>query len=144
MVKVGFDFDDTIDEHVEAFQLQRSFLVRAIAGMIAHRELFIISARKDNNNNKAEIMDYMRNIHVPFIPENIFLGYSGKDKANLASSLGVKIFFDDDATVVASMIDTGIDAFLVGTFLSKKYRQEWKNATPDDILVFYPENRRNG
>ena len=143
-MKIGFDFDDTIDEHVEAFQLQRSFLIRAIAGMIAHRELFIISARRDNNNNKAEIMGYMEKIHVPFLPENIYLGYSGKEKALLAENLGIQIFFDDDAVVIASMIEKKIDAFLVGTFLSKEYRQEWRNATPDDILMFYPEERRNG
>ena len=143
-MKVGFDFDDTIDEHVEAFQLQRSFLIRALSGMIAIRELFIISARKDNNNNRAEIMDFMKNIHVSFTPENLFLGFSGVKNAKLAKNLGIQIFFDDDATVVASMIEQGIDAFLVGTFLSKQYRQEWRNATPDDILMFYPENRRNG
>ena len=143
-MKVGFDFDDTIDEHVEAFQPQRSFLIRAIAGMIAHRELFIISARRDTKGNRDEILDHMRNIHVPFTSDNLFLGFSGVKKATLASSLGIKVFFDDDATVVASMIEQGIDAFLVGTFLNKEYRHEWRNATPDDILVFYPEERRNG
>ena len=143
-MKVGFDFDDTIDEHVSSFQLQRSFLIRAIAGMIAHRELFIISARRDNNNNKAEIMGYMEKIHVPFSPDNLFLGYSGEKKAKLSVELGIRIFFDDDATVVASMIERKIDAFLVGTFLSKGYRDTWREVTPPNILKLYPEERRNG
>ena len=143
-MKVGFDFDDTVDEHVSSFKLQRGWLIRAITGMIATRELFIISARRDNNNNKAEIMGYMEKIHVPFLPENIYLGYSGKEKALLAENLGIQIFFDDDAVVIASMIEKKIDAFLVGTFLSKEYRQEWRNATPDDILALYPKERRNG
>jgi len=143
-MKVGFDFDDTVDEHVSSFQAQRGFLIRAIAGMIARRELFIISARKDTEKNRAEIMDFMKNINVPFTPENLFLGFSGVKKAKLAETLGIRIFFDDDATVVASMIEQGIDAFLVGTFLSKQYRQEWRKVTPDDILVLYPKERRNG
>ena len=143
-MRIGFDFDDTIDEHVPSFQLQRSFLIRALSGMIAIRELFIISARKNNNNNRAEILAYMEKIHVPFSPDNLFLGFSGVKKATLAKTLDIQLFFDDDATVVASMIEQGIDAFLVGTFLSKQYRQEWRKVTPDDILAFYPENRRNG
>ena len=143
-MKVGFDFDDTVDEHVSSFQAQRSFLVRAIAGMIAHRELFIISARRDTKGNRAEILDRMRNMYVPFLPENLFLGFSGVKKAILAESLGIQIFFDDDATVVASMIDEGIDAFLVGTFLSKEYRDTWRQVTPSDVLALYPEERRNG
>ena len=143
-MRIGFDFDDTIDEHVPSFQLQRSFLIRALSGRIAIRELFIISARKNNNNNRAEILAYMEKIHVPFSPDNLFLGFSGVKKATLAKTLDIQLFFDDDATVVASMIERRIDAFLVGTFLSKQYRQEWRNATPDDILAFYPENRRNG
>ena len=76
--------------------------------------------------------------------ENIYLGYACKDKAILASSLGIKVFFDDDATVVASMIDTGIDAFLVGTFLNKGYRDTWRQVTPSDVLALYPKERRNG
>lgn len=143
-MKVGFDFDDTLDEHVPVYQLARGFLVRAICSCLADREIFVISARKRTEENKNEIMDFMRNIHVPFLPENLFLGFSGEKKAILANRLGIKVFFDDDATVVASMIDTGIDAFLVGTFLSKQYRQEWRKVTPDDILVLYPEERRNG
>ena len=143
-MRIGFDYDDTIDEHVSSFQLQRSFLIRALSGMIAIRELFIISARKNNNNNRAEILAYMEKIHVPFSPDNLFLGFSGVKKATLAKTLDIQLFFDDDAVVVASMIEQGIDAFLVGTFLSKQYRQEWRKVTPDDILAFYPENRRNG
>ena len=143
-MKVGFDFDDTLDEHVPVYQLARGFLVRSICSCLADREVFIISARKDNNNNKAEIMDFMKNIHVPFLPENLFLGFSGEKKAILASSLGIKVFLDDDATVVASMIERRIDAFLVGTFLSKGYRDTWREVTPSDVLALYPEERRNG
>ena len=139
MVKVGFDFDDTIDEHVSSFQLQRSFLIRALSGMIAIRELFIISARKDTEKNRNEILGFMRNIHVPFSPDNLFLGVSGVKKAKLAKTLDIRLFFDDDATVVASMIDEGIDAFLVGTFLSKVYRDTWREVTPSDVLALYPE-----
>ena len=144
MVKVGFDFDDTIDEHVLQYQLARGFLVRCFSGMLAVRDLFIISARRDNNNNKAEIMGYMEKIHVPFSPDNLFLGYSGKDKAILASSLGIKVFFDDDIAVIEAMIDEGIDAFLVGTFLNKGYRDTWRQVTPSDVLALYPKERRNG
>jgi len=143
-MKVGFDFDDTIDEHVSSFQLQRGFLVRCFSGMLATRELFIISARKETSKNFNEILSFMRNIHVPFLPENLFLGFYGVEKAELAENLGIQIFFDDDPVVVASMVEKRIDAFLVGTFLNKEYRQEWRNATPDDILMFYPEERRNG
>ena len=144
MVKVGFDFDDTLDEHVPSFQLQRSFLIRAIAGMIAYRELFVISARKDNDKNRAEIMGFLERRWIVLPSENIYLGFSGRKKAELASELGIRIFFDDDATVVASMIDEGIDAFLVGTFLSKGYRDIWREVTPSDVLALYPEERRNG
>ena len=140
-MKIGFDFDDTIDEHVSSFQLQRSFLIRALSGMIAIRELFIISARKDNNNNRAEIITFMEKIHVPFSPENIFLGFSGVKKAKLAKTLDIRLFFDDDATVVASMIDEGIDAFLVGTFLSIQYRLAWLKETPKDIIDLYPSEK---
>ena len=143
-MKVGFDFDDTVDEHVLQYQGAREFLVRCFSGMLAVRELFIVSARRDTKGNRGEILDHMRNMYVPFSPDNLFLGYSGEKKAKLAVELGIQIFFDDNATVVASMIEQGIDAFLVGTFLSKKYRQEWRKVTPDDILAFYPENRRNG
>ena len=143
-MNIGFDYDDTIDEHVSSFQLQRSFLIRAIAGMIAHRELFIISARRDNNNNKAEIMGYMEKIHVPFSPDNLFLGYSGEKKAKLAENLGIQIFFDDDPVVITAMIERKIDAFLVGTFLNKEYRNTWREVTPSDVLALYPEERRNG
>ena len=144
-MKVGFDFDDTVDEHVLQYQLARGFLVRAICSCLADREIFVISARKRTEENRNEIYAFVFGMLRRSIPlENIYLGYSGKDKAILAENLGIQIFVDDDATVVASMIDAGIDAFLVGTFLSKQYRQEWRNATPDDILVFYPEERRNG
>lgn len=143
-MRIGFDYDDTIDEHVSSFQLQRSFLIRALSGMIAIRELFIISARKNNNNNRAEILAYMEKIHVPFSPDNLFLGYSGEKKAKLAEDLGIRIFFDDDAIVVASMIEKRIDAFLVGTFLNKGYRNAWREVTPSNILALYPEERRNG
>ena len=143
-MRIGFDYDDTIDEHVSSFQLQRSFLIRALSGMIAIRELFIISARKNNNNNRAEILAYMEKIHVPFSPDNLFLGFSGVKKATLAKTLDIQLFFDDDATVVASMIERRIDAFLVGTFLSKGYRDTWREVTPSDVLALYPEERRNG
>jgi len=143
-MKVGFDFDDTIDEHVEAFQLQRGFLVRCFSGMLATRELFVISAREETSKNFNEILDHMRALHVPFLPENLFLGFSGVEKAELAENLRIKVFFDDDPVVVASMIEQGIDAFLVGTFLSKQYRQEWQRVTPEEILALYPKERRNG
>ena len=143
-MKVGFDFDDTLDEHVPVYQLARGFLVRAICSCLADREVFIISARKRTEENRNEIMDFMKNIHVTFLPENLFLGFSGEKKAILANRLGVKIFFDDDATVVASMIEQGIDAFLVGTFLNKGYRDTWREVTPSNILALYPKERRNG
>ena len=143
-MRIGFDYDDTIDEHVSSFQLQRSFLIRALSGMIAIRELFIISARKNNNNNRAEILAYMEKIHVPFSPDNLFLGFSGVKKATLAKTLDIQLFFDDDATVVASMIEQGIDAFLVGTFLNKGYRNAWREVTPSDVLALYPKERQNG
>ena len=143
-MKVGFDFDDTVDEHVLSFQLQRGFLIRAIAGMIAIRELFIISARKDTEENRAEIMDHMRNIHVPFSLGNLFLGFSGEKKAELAVELGIRIFFDDDAVVIASMVEKRIDAFLVGTFLNKGYRDTWREVTPSNVLKLYPKERQNG
>ena len=143
-MKVGFDFDDTIDEHVVSFQLQRSFLIRAISRMIAIRELFIISARKDTEKNRAEIMDTMEKLHVQFSPENLYLGFSGEKKAELAVELGIRIFFDDDATVVASMIERRIDAFLVGTFTNKGYRDIWREVTPSNILRLYPKERQNG
>ena len=143
-MNVGFDFDDTINEHVEAFQPQRAFLIRSIAGMIAYSELFIISARKKTSKNFNEILSFMRNIHVPFSPDNLFLGFSGVEKAELAENLGIKVFFDDDATVVASMVEKRIDAFLVGTFLSKGYRDTWRQVTPSDVLALYPKERQNG
>ena len=140
-MKIGFDFDDTCFEHVSSFVGTRLFLLRALAGMIAIRELFIISARKDNGKNRAEIMDFMKNIHVSFTPENLFLGFSGEKKAKLAKTLDIRLFFDDDATVVASMIDEGIDAFLVGTFLSTQYRLAWLKETPKDIIDLYPSEK---
>ena len=143
-MKIGFDFDDTCFEHVSSFAGTRLFLLRALAGMIAYRELFIISARKDTEKNRAEIMDFMKNIHVMLLKENLFLGFSGEKKAKLAKTLDIQLFFDDDATVVASMIDEGIDSFLVGTFLSKGYRDIWREVTPSNILALYPEDRRNG
>ena len=143
-MKVGFDFDDTIDEHVSSFQAQRSFLIRCFSGMLSTRELFIISARKATKKNFNEIWDHMKNINVPFLPENLFLGFSGVKKATLAKDLGIRIFFDDDATVVASMIESKIDAFLVGTFTNKGYRDIWREVTPSSILRLYPEERRNG
>ena len=143
-MKVGFDFDDTVDEHVLQYQLARGFLVRCFSGMLAVRELFIVSARRDTKGNRDEILDHMRNMYVPFSPDNLFLGYSGKDKAILASSLGIKVFFDDDIAVIEAMIDEGIDAFLVGTFLNKGYRDTWRQVTPSDVLALYPKERRNG
>ena len=53
-MKIGFDFDDTCFEHVSSFAGTRLFLLRALAGMIAYRELFVISARKDTEKNRAE------------------------------------------------------------------------------------------
>jgi len=143
-MKVGFDFDDTVDEHVSSFQAQRRFLIRCLSGMIAIRELFIISARKDTEKNRAEILSFMKNIHVMLIPENLFLGYSGEKKATLAKDLGIQIFFDDDISVVESMIEKRIDALLVGTFLNKGYRDRWREVTPSNILQLYPKERRNG
>lgn len=144
-MKVGFDYDDTVDEHVLQYQVARGFLIRAVCSCIADREIFIISARTDTEQHYLEIQAGLKGIlHRNLLSENIYLGHSGKDKAILAKSLGVNIFFDDDATVVASMIEQGIDAFLVGTFLSKQYRQEWLKVTPEETLALYPKERRNG
>ena len=143
-MKIGFDFDDTCFEHVSSFAGTRVFLLRALAGMIAIRELFIISARKATNENYTEILGFMKRNNIVLLKENLFLGFSGEKKAKLAKTLDIQLFFDDDATVVASMIDEGIDAFLVGTFLSKGYRDTWREVTPSDVLALYPEERRNG
>lgn len=143
-MRIGFDFDDTIDEHVPSFQLQRSFLIRCFSGMLSTRELFIISARNATEKNFNEILDHMRNIHVPFLPENLFLGFSGVKKAKLAKYLGIRIFFDDDIAVIDAMIEWKIDAFLVGTFLNKGYRNIWRNVTPSNVLKLYPKERQNG
>ena len=143
-MKVGFDYDDTIDEHVSSFQLQRRFLIRCFSGMLSTRELFIISAREATKKNFNEILGFMRNIRVPFLPENLFLGYSGEKKASLAETLGIQIFFDDDIAVIEAMIERRIDSFLVGTFLHKGYRDVWREVTPASILQLYPEERRNG
>ena len=143
-MKIGFDFDDTCFEHVSSFAGTRLFLLRALAGMIAIRELFIISARKATNENYTEILGFMKRNNIVLLKQNLYLGFSGEKKAKLAKNLGIQIFFDDDATVVASMIDEGIDSFLVGTFLSKGYRDIWREVTPSNILALYPEDRRNG
>ena len=144
-MNVGFDFDDTLDEHVPGYQGSRGFLVRAICSCLADREIFVISARKRTEENMTEIQAILKGIlHRNLPSENIYLGYAGSEKAVLATKLNIRIFVDDDATVVASMIEKKIDAFLVGTFLSKEYRQEWRKVTPSNVLKLYPKERRNG
>jgi hypothetical protein len=91
-MKVGFDFDDTINEHVPSFRVQRGFLIRAVTGMIAYKEFFIISARQETEKNRAEIMQRLYALHVKLLPENLFLGFSGVEKAKLAETLGIRIF----------------------------------------------------
>lgn len=140
-MRIGFDFDDTVDEHVSSFIVTRLFLLRALAGMIAIRELFVISARKDTEKNRAEILGFMKGNNIVLLKENLYLGFSGKKKATLAKTLDIRLFFDDDATVVASMIDEGIDSFLVGTFLSPQYRLAWLKETPKDIIDLYPSEK---
>jgi hypothetical protein len=46
--------------------------------------------------------------------------------------------------VVTAMIERRIDAFLVGTFLNKGYRDIWREVTPLNVLKLYPEEKRNG
>lgn len=140
-MRIGFDFDDTCFEHVSSFAGTRLFLLRALAGMIAIRELFIISARKATNENYTEILGFMKGNNIVLLKENLYLGFSGKKKATLAKTLDIRLFFDDDATVVASMIDEGIDSFLVGTFLSPQYRLAWLKETPKDIIDLYPSEK---
>ena len=144
MVKVGFDFDDTTIENTGIFYGSRTFMLRCFCGMVAPRDLFIISARKPCNVNVNEIVDYLFYNHIHISKDNIYLGYSGIEKGTLAKSLDIRIFFDDDPVTIKAMVDNGIDGMLIGAFLSDKYKELWRKSIPDNILKLYPEERRNG